>query len=185
MTISEPVFLLGESKKCFQCYYSCRLVCFFNGLWWCLFLFQLERDVAAGLLAKPWSGWGPHCYDSSQWVSSGKILGLYAWDFSQEDEATLTHLCKSLIWKLHWKLGLRILTSLQMFALKQKKNCHRDYFFFWCMKWVSFCYDWISAVEILATALNWISALWCEATPDLQVSTCGAKEEFTLLLHLV
>lgn len=69
-------------------------------------LFQLERDVAAGLLAKPWSGWGPNCYDSSQWDASGKILGLYAWDFSQEDEAALTHLCKSLIWKLQWQLRL-------------------------------------------------------------------------------
>lgn len=50
---------------------------------------------------------------------------------------------------------------------------------------VSFCYDWISAVEILATALIGISALWCEVTPDLQMSTCGAKEEFTLFLHLI
>lgn len=39
-------------------------------------------------------------------------------------------------------------------------------------------------MEILATALIRISALWCEATPELQVSTCGAKEEFTLFLYL-
>ena len=95
-----------------------------------LFLFQLERDVAAGLLAEPWSGWGPHCYDSSQRVASGKILGLYAWDFSQEDEATLTHLCKSLIWKLHWKVRLQSLLSLQIFALKQVKNSHTQRLFF-------------------------------------------------------
>lgn len=140
-----------------------------------LFLFQLERNVAAGLLAKPWSGWGPHCYDSSQWVSSGKILGLYAWDFSQEDKATLTHLCKSLIWKLHWNLRLWILTSLQMFALKKTKPKNLSQRQSSDVKWVSFCYDWISAVEMLATALIWVSALWCEATPDLQVSTCGGK----------
>lgn len=85
-----------------------------------LFLFQLERNVAAGLLAKPWSGWGPHCYDSSQWVSSGKILGLHAWDFSEEDKATLTHLCKSLIWKLHWKLRLWILTHFKCLPWKNK-----------------------------------------------------------------
>lgn len=67
---------------------------------------------------------------------------------------------------------------------QNQKTSHRDNFF-WCMKWVSFCYTWISAVEMLVTALIWVSALWCEATPDLQVSTCGAKEEFILLLHLL
>lgn len=40
-------------------------------------------------------------------------------------------------------------------------------------------------MEMLVTALIGVSALWCEAIPDLQVSTCGAKEEFTLLLHLL
>lgn len=128
MTISGPIFILKERKIWFQCYYSCRLIQFLIVCDDISVLFQLEGNVAAGLLAKPRSGWGPHCYDSSQWVSPGEILGLHAWDFPQEDEATLTHLCKSLVWKLR----LWILTSLQMFALKKKtkpKNLSQRQFF--------------------------------------------------------
>lgn len=167
-----PVFLLGErkKKKRFYCYYSCRPFCFFNGLWWCLFLCFSWKEM---WLQDYWQSLDQGEALTAMIHRNESHQGRF-WDYMHEIFLKRT--------RQHWPIFIRawsencieswdwefLLHSKCLPWSRRKASCRH---FFWCMKWVVLCCRWISSLEMWATAFIWISALWCEGALEVKVST--------------